>query len=894
MHGFHPTNVRGRVSVTLMLLALLAVAFLATPALAQEEPVPAAEIVNDEGGPVSITGDVEYTNAFFTLGVAAPMVILEDQAGFVDRNEGFIMPVESQTLGQLTSDFYTSPFSYSLALPIEPQGTLRDVDNDGEEDTGVMTFAVAYWTNTFGDPFLEERDLYGGGWSTAYASTEVSDDADTRREIVGGKFLVYAPDDQQGFPSGFGADGLLFTEDDPIVTLPQGYTIVDLDSDPFTFDRTRNPVIDLIEPEGAALVDYSGLGYAEAFNSLVDQLANEYAFTEYKNIDWEALRTEFLPRFEAAEAEGNATEYRRALRDFSWSIPDGHVSGPFVAEDFQADTGGGLGIGIRDVDDGRVIANFILEDGPAAQAGIELGAEILEINGQPVDDVVNDAVIYSAPFSTDHVYRLQKLRYAVRFPLGEEVEVTYRNPGDEETTAVTMVTVPEAESFRFSSFSTGLTGFEQPVEYELLENAGLGYVKIYSFSDNDLLSIQLWERMIRTLNQAGVPGLIIDMRQNGGGSGFLADQMAAYFFDEAHELGNTGRYDEGLDEFFFDERTIDRFYLPAEDLRYQGDVAVLVGPSCNSACEFFSYDMTVNDRAAVVGQYPTGGLGGSIDRVLMPESEFFTFTAGRAVDVDGNIHIEGIGVVPTVQVPVTEETLFSDGDPILDAAIDYLSGTISVETVDGGTLAIGDSVTGEFEDGVRVRYTLDVSQGDVISLFLAGDDPELDTVLRVYDTNDGLLVANDDAADGDLTSALPDLEIPIDLTLVLEAATINDADTGPFTLRVEAGSVTDDAEATAPADDAPAADSAEAATDDDVQGESSEEAVLGAATVTTDGWSLSVHTEPATTAQQLGFLLNGEALDVLEISEDGKWLRVNAAPLATSGWVQARYTDFAV
>ena len=384
------------------------------------------------------------------------------------------------------------------------------------------------------------------------------------------------------------------------------------------------------------------------------------------------------------------------------------------------------------------------------------------------------------------------------------------------------------------------------------------------------------------------------MRQNGGGSGFLADQMAAYFFDEAHELGNTGRYDEGLDEFFFDERTIDRFYLPAEDLRYQGDVAVLVGPSCNSACEFFSYDMTVNDRAAIVGQYPTGGLGGSIDRVLMPESEFFTFTAGRAVDVDGNIHIEGIGVVPTVQVPVTEETLFSDGDPMLDAAIDYLTGTTSVETVDGGTLAIGDSVTGEFEDGVRVRYTLDVSQGDVISLFLAGDDPELDTVLRVYDTNDGLLVANDDAADGDLTSALPDLEIPIDLTLVLEAATINDADTGPFTLRVEAGSVTDDAEAAAPADDALAAESAEAATEDDDQAESAEEAVLGTATVKTDGWSLSVHAEPATTAQQLGFLLNGEALDVLEVSEDGKWLRVNAAPLATSGWVQARYTDFAV
>ncbi len=298
--------------------------------LAEEETIlpeigefPQAEIVDDEGGPVSISGVVTYTNPFFTMGVAEPVVILEDQAGFVDRNESFLMPPESQTLGQITSDFFTSPFSYSIALPIEPQGSFRDVDNDEEDDQGVQVFAIAYWTNTFGDPFLEERDLFGGGWSTAYASTLVSDDAKTEREIVGGKFLIYAPDDQQGFPSGFGEDGLLFTEDDPIIGVPPGYTVVNMDADPFTFDRSRHPVIDLIEPKGAALDDYSDLPYTEAFDALVDQLVKEYAFTEYKDIDWEELRDEFRPRFQAAESASDALVYKRALRDFSWSIPDG-------------------------------------------------------------------------------------------------------------------------------------------------------------------------------------------------------------------------------------------------------------------------------------------------------------------------------------------------------------------------------------------------------------------------------------------------------------------------------------------------------------------------------------------------------------------------------------------
>jgi C-terminal processing protease CtpA/Prc len=780
-----------------LVLVALALIMPTRAALAQDSDAPPAQIVNDEGGPVAIDGDVTYTNAFFTMGVAAPMVILEDQAGFIDRNEGFIMPVESQTLGQITSDFYESPFSYSIALPIEPQGTLRDVDNDDQEDEGVMTFAVAYWTNIFGDPFLEERDLFGGGWSTAYASTRVSTDAATKREIVGGKFLVYAPDDQQGFPSGFGEDGLLFTEDDPIVTLPQGYTVVDMDTEPFTFDRARHPVIDLIEPETAALVDYSDLGYTEAFDKLVDKLSKEYAFTEYKGIDWEALRQEFKPRFEEAEQNNDSLEYRRALRDFSFAIPDGHVSGPFVVEDFVENTSGGLGMAIRDVDDGRTIVNFILPDGPADQAGIELGAEIIDLNGKPVDEAVDEALAYSGPFSTEHVRRLQKLRYATRSPIGAEVEVTYKNPDASEATTVTLTSIPESDSFRFSSFNVGLTEFELPVEYNLLDS-GLGYVKIYSFADNDLLSVQLWERLMRALNQDGTPGLIIDMRQNGGGSGFLADQMAAYFFDEPLELGNTGHYDESIDDFYFDDRTIDRFYPPAEDLRYHGDVAVLIGPNCNSACEFFAYDMTVQDRASVVGQYPTGGLGGSIDTVLMPEAEFFRYTAGRAVDMNGDIHIEGKGVPPTVKVPVTEETLFSDGDPVLDAAIDHLvsageeaaataaaeAAAIAENAQDGGELAIGDNVEGEFAPGQRVRYTLPVVTGDVVSIYLGDEAGELDTVLRLYDTDGNLLLESDD---GGGNASITDLEIPVDLTLVIEAATADDAGEGAYTLRVEEG-----------------------------------------------------------------------------------------------------------
>ena len=638
--------------------------------------IPAAPIVNDEGGPVTITGTLTYTDPLFTTGVSEPEIILEDQAGFVDRNRYFLMPVESQVIGQLTSDFYTSPVSYSLSLPEVPHGSYRDVNHDGKTDQGVQVFAIAYWENIFGDPYLQQRDLYGGGWSGAYASTRISDDPSQKWEVTGGEYVVYAPDDQQDFPDGFGADGKLFTADDPLVRLPAGYTVVNMDTTPFTFDRSRNPVIDLIEPQSAALVDYSKLSFTKAFDAMIEKLRHEYAFTDYKHIDWDALKAEFRPRFQSADQNNDVYGYLNALRDFTWSIPDGHVGWAiqsYLSDEFHQQTDGGLGMAIRELDDGRVIVNYILPNGPADSAGIQLRAVVTAINGQPIEDALSQVVPWSGPFSSEHVRKLEQLRYIMRSPVGTDVEITYQNPDASDSTTVTLTSVNEQDSFQFAAPSgiENATGFEQPLDYKLLPS-GYAYAKIYSFFDNSRLSVELWERLMTTLNKQGTPGLIIDMRENYGGSGFLADQMAAYLFEDPLVLGNSGIYDKTTGQFYFNSRGEDRFYLPPKQFRYDGKVAVLVGPTCDSACEFFSYDTTLQNRAAIVGEYPTAGMGGGIDYFILPGGIFFQFTAARAVDANGNIHIEGKGVQPTVKVPVNEDTLFSQGDPVLDAAINYL------------------------------------------------------------------------------------------------------------------------------------------------------------------------------------------------------------------------------
>ncbi len=160
--------------------------------------------------PVFVSGSIPYSSPFFVNSIAEPFVMLEDQAGFVNRDKEFEFRLESQVIGPV-KNLEEGALNYYLSLPTVPQGTFVDVDQDGQDDTGVQVFAIAYWSNTWGDPFLEKRD--GTGWSSAYASTTT--DPENDYEISGGTLIVWSPDAQQEFPSGFGTDGMLFTADDP-------------------------------------------------------------------------------------------------------------------------------------------------------------------------------------------------------------------------------------------------------------------------------------------------------------------------------------------------------------------------------------------------------------------------------------------------------------------------------------------------------------------------------------------------------------------------------------------------------------------------------------------------------------------------------------------------------
>ena len=636
-----------------------------------QEPPPAATCVPQRvetcftaspDEPIEILGEIPYTSPFFLNTISQPFVLLEDEAGFVRRDKEFIFPLESQTLGPVKIEG-DGKLSFTLSLPSAPNATQVDVDNNGKDDLGVQVFAVAYWSNIWGDPFLEERD--GTGWSTAYTSVIVDPEQDN--EIIGGTLLVWSPDENQGFPSGFGADGKLFTEDDPIAPVPAGYSLVDLKSEPFRVYKERQPNLTLEEGAGA-VKDFSKLGYGAAFHELFQRASVEYPFTVEKGIDWAALEKDFQPRFDRVT---NNQQFYRTLRDFAFSIPDGHVNLTLDRDVFFEDYGGGLGLVLKRLSDGRVIAAEVLPNNPAEQAGILPGAEMRSWNGETLDAALKKVIPGFGPYSTEHTRQQAQVSFLTRMPPQSTVQISFQNPDSAQPQTKSLNAVVEYDSLFRTIPSFTADPVELPLYGEIMEGSGLGYIRINTFSDDYNLMASMWDRTIKNLIDNDVPGLVIDLRVNSGGSLGLAMDFAGYFFDREAVLYENHYYNENTGKF---EPTGYPTRIRPAPLHYKGPIAVLVSSDCVSACEGFAYAMQHDQRSVVVGHYPTAGAFGEVGlgQYSLPGDFKMQFPTGRPVSPDGKVVIEGVGITPEIVVPVTLESALGQIDAVLEAAIKAL------------------------------------------------------------------------------------------------------------------------------------------------------------------------------------------------------------------------------
>lgn len=664
------------------LLLVLLSALLAVPAFGQTRQVSAQDGSN---GVATLTGDYPITNQDILERSTEPQVVLIDMTAFVKRDKDFPLPSPEQVVAGAEGDVSKDP-TYTMQLPIEPTGALNNVSQGKGTGKGVKIFATAWELTTSGR--LTAEASVSTGWPNSVASIKA--DPGTG-EVTGGKFIVWSPDSSEMFPTGFGADGKLFTADDPVGPIPAGWTVVDMDQKPFAQIRSAKVTVPIYEGSDAQ-DDYSSLSYTAAFDALVKDLRTRYVFTDVKKINWDAVVATIRPMIVQAEQTKDKEAFNLAMLKFTTLFHDGHFS---VAQDnagdyFQAQTAGGIGLALGQTDNGEVIARYVIDKMPAQSAGIKPGAQILQFNGKPIAQAVSDQPLLFLSESSPAPTLLQKLRYMTRMPVGANVTIQFQNPGDSSPKSAQLTAIKERDSFAATSFLKGTKPDDTPIIFKVLPS-GYGYIKITTFLPDPILMTHQWDWSLQQLQQLGVPGLIIDLRQNFGGWGDVADYFSGSFTKQKFTLNRSYQADptgklvyEGADTVY------------PSPVQWDAPAAILVGPACASACEIMAAGFAHDPSHIVVGSYATAGVEAGVHPWTLPDNLYFQAPIDELQNPDGSVFLEGVGVVPNVKVPVTVQSLLSADDqelPAAEKALDAAVKALATETATEGAAAATSSAT---------------------------------------------------------------------------------------------------------------------------------------------------------------------------------------------------------
>lgn len=176
----------------------------------------------------------------------------------------------------------------------------------------------------------------------------------------------------------------------------------------------------------------------------------------------------------------------------------------------------------------------------------------------------------------------------------------------------------------------------------------VGYVKFNSFTDPELGRDTASAAMDFL---AGCDSIIVDLRENGGGSPGMVAWITSYLYgDEPVHLNSLYfRPADSTEEFWTDPDVPGRKSPDA-------DVYVLTSNYTFSAAEEFTYNLQSQKRATIVGEV-TGGGAHPVDSFFVEGRFQVRVPVGRAINPITGTNWEGVGIRPEVEVPANEALL---------------------------------------------------------------------------------------------------------------------------------------------------------------------------------------------------------------------------------------------
>lgn len=439
--------------------------------------------------------------------------------------------------------------------------------------------------------------------------------------------------------------------------------------------------------------------FTVAFDSLHKKLSVNYAFTDWKKINWSKLNSEFRPRIVEAETKNDSSGFIMTMKEYISRTPDGHMSfstGFHVNLDPRPNKktnwaslekklrdqqiGGSYGFTLIKLDDGRFVVRLVTSGSPAELAGIKFGAEILEVNDKPIVDAISSAsVIWAEQIpATKETMQLLQCRLIGRAPVGTVMKIKFKNRGDINTTTKSISAVND----NYKSYDlTSMLPIKFPELSSKILPSGYGYIEVTSCTPISIILdfITAFENLL----SKKVKGIVIDLRINTGGQDAFASAVAGFFYSDTTHYEYWSEYDPVTSSFqrpkdilyHINLKTMG-IYFPTKYPRgsifieppvktFNGPIVVMCGPRQVSSGEGIAMALQKLPQCKVVSFYGSHGSFGVVtDLNLFSQRDSIEvgYPYGRSLDVYNKIQVDSDadmigGVIPSVRPPLNDQTI---------------------------------------------------------------------------------------------------------------------------------------------------------------------------------------------------------------------------------------------
>jgi carboxyl-terminal processing protease len=406
------------------------------------------------------------------------------------------------------------------------------------------------------------------------------------------------------------------------------------------------------------------------FDSAWSRINTTHYDSTFSGVDWSAVRRELRPRAAAAES---IDDLRRVIRDMLERLGESHYT--LIPEDVadavdpsRAAAGpdsrlpGDAGLELR-LADNRLVAWRVEPGGPADLAGVKPGWVVHSIDDFQADDALTQLGDREAPAARPLLTRfLYGVNARLDGPAGSSLEIGFEEArGDRPTRRLVRRPRP-GQPVRFGELPT----FYARLDHERLQNQG-GCVGLIRFNVWMVPLVREFDRAVDDLRDC--EGIIIDLRGNPGGVAGMVMGVAGHFLDKPETLGTMRSRGSTLN-FVANPRRVDTAAKPVEP--FAGPLALLIDPMSVSTTEIFAAGLQALGRARVFGEN-SAGQALPAATLRLPDGDVLMhvvadFTAGNGV------RIEGRGVIPDVEIPLTRGPLLAGHDTVLDAAVAWIRG----------------------------------------------------------------------------------------------------------------------------------------------------------------------------------------------------------------------------